>query len=33
VMPDAEYEQLVEGLRVSGYATERLERVPQRWPD
>jgi apolipoprotein D and lipocalin family protein len=33
VMPDAEYEQVVAGLRASGYDTERLERVPQRWPD
>lgn len=32
-MPDPEYAQLVEALRASGYATERLERVPQRWPD
>jgi apolipoprotein D and lipocalin family protein len=31
-MPDAEYEQLLSGLRESGYATDRIERVPQRWP-
>lgn len=33
VMPDAEYEQLVASLQASGYATEKLEPVPQRWPD
>jgi apolipoprotein D and lipocalin family protein len=32
-MPEAEYAILVEGLRASGYDTDRLERVPQRWPD
>jgi apolipoprotein D and lipocalin family protein len=33
VMPDGTYGQLVEQLKARGYATERLERVPQRWPD
>ncbi len=33
VMPEAEYAALVADLRAAGYATERLERVPQRWPD
>lgn len=32
VMPDAEYQQLVAGLKALGYAVEKLERVPQRWP-
>lgn len=32
VMPDDEYQQLVRDLRAAGYATERLEPVPQRWP-
>jgi lipocalin len=33
VMPEAEYEQLVAKLQASGYATEKLEPVPQRWPN
>ena len=31
-MPEAEYDQLISGLRASGYDTDRIERVPQRWP-
>jgi apolipoprotein D and lipocalin family protein len=31
-MPDADYAAVVEELRGMGYATERLERVPQQWP-
>jgi apolipoprotein D and lipocalin family protein len=32
-MPDAEYDQLISGLRASGYNANRIERVPQRWPE
>jgi len=31
-MPDSEYDQLISGLRGLGYDTDRIERVPQRWP-
>jgi apolipoprotein D and lipocalin family protein len=32
-MPEAEYSQLLASLRTSGYDTDRIERVPQRWTD
>ncbi|MSR09676.1 MAG: hypothetical protein EXR82_09185 [Gammaproteobacteria bacterium] len=32
-MPVAEYRQLLDSLRNSGYDTDRIELVPQRWPD
>ncbi len=32
-MPEPEYSQLLGSLRSSGYDTDRIERVPQRWPD
>ncbi len=33
VMAETEYNALVAELKAAGYATDRLERVPQRWPD
>lgn len=32
-MPEAEYSELLASLRTSGYDTDRIERVPQRWTD
>ncbi len=32
-MPTMEYDQLIATLRASGYDTNRIEPVPQRWPD
>ena len=32
-MPVAEYSELLVSLRNSGYDTDRIERVPQRWTD
>ncbi len=32
-MPELEYSQLLAALRNSGHDTDRIERVPQRWPD
>jgi len=32
-MPTPEYDQLIANLRASGYDTDRIEPVPQHWPD
>jgi apolipoprotein D and lipocalin family protein len=32
-MPATEYDKLIASLRASGYDTDRIEPVPQRWPD
>jgi apolipoprotein D and lipocalin family protein len=31
-MPETEYQQLLASLKASGYAIDRIERVPQKWP-
>ncbi len=31
-IPDADYDALVELVKSQGYATDRLRKVPQRWP-
>jgi apolipoprotein D and lipocalin family protein len=31
-IPDADYEALVDMVKSQGYATDRLRKVPQRWP-
>jgi hypothetical protein len=32
-MPTPDYDQLIANLRASGYDTDRIEPVPQHWPD